>query len=30
LKFCAIFFRDGEEEMIRSASCFVILLLLND
>jgi hypothetical protein len=29
LEICAIFFRDGVDEMMRNASCFIILFLVN-
>ena len=29
-KICAIFFRDGEEETVRNASCFVISFTVNN
>jgi hypothetical protein len=30
LKFYSIFFEDREEEMMRNASCYVILFLVNN
>jgi hypothetical protein len=30
LEICAIFFRDGVEEMMRNTSCFIIVLHVHD